>query len=107
MTKICSLRIYIGSALILLLCACGMVDPNARNSPPVATADHAFPEYGVVQSMELLPPTDGRSVNPVVGNVYRYSVRMDNGTYRTLVQADNGSIRVGDLVRLENGMLMR
>ncbi|MDO8412860.1 MAG: hypothetical protein Q7S51_03600 [Gallionellaceae bacterium] len=62
----------------------------------------------MVQSIELVQPNDGRSgVSPIAGNVYRFSVRMDNGTFRYLVQADNGNIRVGDLVRVENGILMR
>ncbi len=62
----------------------------------------------MVQSIELVQPGDGRiGMNPVVGNIYRFSVRMDNGIFRSLLQADNGSIRVGDLVRIENGILMR
>jgi len=40
-------------------------------------------------------------------SVYRFTVRMDDGSYQTLTQSTGGDFRVGDRVRLQNGALMR
>lgn len=41
------------------------------------------------------------------GNVYQLSVRLNNGTYQTLTQTTNNDIRVGDSVRIDNGVAQR
>lgn len=40
-------------------------------------------------------------------DAYRITVRMENGAYQTLTQSTNGDLRVGDRVRIENGVLQR
>ena len=41
------------------------------------------------------------------GNLYQLSVRLNNGSYQTLTQATNNDIRVGDSVRIDNGVAAR
>ena len=41
------------------------------------------------------------------GNVYQLSVRLNNGSYQTLTQTTNNDIRVGDSVRIDNGVAQR
>ena len=38
---------------------------------------------------------------------YAITIRMANGSYQTLTQASTGDLRVGDRVRLENGVFQR
>ncbi|HEX5843243.1 MAG TPA: glycine zipper 2TM domain-containing protein [Pseudomonas sp.] len=38
---------------------------------------------------------------------YNITIRMGNGAYQTLTQASTGGLRVGDRVRLENGVFQR
>ncbi len=40
-------------------------------------------------------------------NAYQLSVRLNNGTYQTLTQTTNNDIRVGDSVRIDNGVATR
>jgi outer membrane lipoprotein SlyB len=40
-------------------------------------------------------------------DVYRITVRMDNGSYQALTQNTNSGFRVGDRVRVDNGYLQR
>jgi outer membrane lipoprotein SlyB len=40
-------------------------------------------------------------------NAYRITVRMENGDYQTLIQPSIGDLRVGDRVRIDNGVLQR
>lgn len=40
-------------------------------------------------------------------NVYRFTIRMDSGSYQTLNQSTNAGFRVGDRVRIDNGSLQR
>ncbi|MDD2919477.1 glycine zipper 2TM domain-containing protein [Rhodoferax sp.] len=41
------------------------------------------------------------------GNVYQLSIRLNNGSYQTLTQTANNDIRVGDSVRIDNGVAQR
>lgn len=41
------------------------------------------------------------------GNVYQLSVRLNNGSYQTLTQTTSNDIRVGDSVRIDNGVATR
>lgn len=38
---------------------------------------------------------------------YKITVRMDDGSYQTLMQGTNTSLRVGDRVRIDNGSVQR
>jgi outer membrane lipoprotein SlyB len=40
-------------------------------------------------------------------DVYRLTVRMDSGSYQTLTQNTNTDFRVGDRVRIDNGVVAR
>jgi outer membrane lipoprotein SlyB len=40
-------------------------------------------------------------------DVYRFTLRMDNGAYQTLAQNTNTGFRVGDRVRIDNGVMQR
>lgn len=40
-------------------------------------------------------------------DVYRFSVRMENGSYQTLTLNTNAGFRVGDRVRIDNGVMQR
>ena len=41
------------------------------------------------------------------GDAYKFTIRMDNGSFQTLTQSTTANFRVGDRVRIENGVLMR
>lgn len=41
------------------------------------------------------------------GDVYKFTLRMDNGSYQTVTQSTTANFKVGDRVRLENGVLSR
>lgn len=40
-------------------------------------------------------------------DVYRVGIRMNNGAYQTLTQSENTNLRVGDRVRIDNGVARR
>lgn len=40
-------------------------------------------------------------------NAYRFTIRMDNGSYQTLMQSSTANLKVGDRVRIKNGVLTR
>lgn len=41
------------------------------------------------------------------GNVYQLTIRLNNGSYQTLTQTTHNDIRVGDSVRIDNGVAQR
>lgn len=40
-------------------------------------------------------------------DAYKVTVRMDSGSYQTVTQNNNAGLRVGDRVRVDNGMVQR
>lgn len=38
---------------------------------------------------------------------YRFTLRMENGSYQTLMQSSSADFRVGDRVRIDNGVMQR
>ncbi len=40
-------------------------------------------------------------------DVYKFSIRMDNGSYQSLTQSTSANFRVGDRVKIENGVMQR
>jgi len=38
---------------------------------------------------------------------YRFTARMENGSYQTLMLDTNADFRVGDRVRIDNGVMRR
>ena len=45
--------------------------------------------------------------NQTTTEAYRISIRMQDGSYQTVVQADSGNIRPGDRVQVSNGVARR
>lgn len=50
---------------------------------------------------------EGRQQQQQTADAYRFTIRMDNGSYQTFTQNTNSGFRVGDRVRIENGFLQR
>jgi len=40
-------------------------------------------------------------------DAYKFTIRMDNGAYQTLTQSTSADVRVGDRVKIENGVMQR
>lgn len=145
----------LGLIAILALGACST--PNAPpNTSNTGVTRSNNPQYGVVQSIELVKQDNsgivgsgigvgtivGAVVGGVVGNqvgggrgktaatvigaaggayaghelenrqqqkadAYKITVRMEDGAYQTLTQDTDTRLRVGDRVRIENGVLQR
>ena len=137
----------------------GCASTNTAPYPPhpnVASTGNAYSEYGIVQSIELVPQENngiggsgigvgtiaGAVIGGVLGNqigagrgnavatvagaaggayvghelenrqqqksdAYKITVRMEDGSYQTLIQSTNGGFRVGDRIRYKNGSLQR
>ena len=49
----------------------------------------------------------GRSTTPATNPVYRISIRTDQGAMRTYDVPATGELRIGDRVRVENGVIYR
>lgn len=143
------------AVLTLGACANPTPPPNAPNYG-VVRPDSRNPEYGVVQSIELVQQDSrntgstiglgtvagavvggivgnqvgsggGRTAATVIGaaggayvghelenrpqqqvvNMYKITVRMENGSYQTVMQSTAPDLRIGDHVVLENGVLQR
>lgn len=45
--------------------------------------------------------------NQTQADVYKFTIRMNDGSYQTLTQSTNDNIRVGDRVRIDNGVARR
>jgi len=45
--------------------------------------------------------------NQTQSDAYKITVRMNNGSYQTLMQSTSADIRVGDRVQIDNGMVRR
>ena len=143
---------------LLFLGACADMNPPAN---PVGNAypqpGGAYPQYGVVQSIDLVQQSgtgtqsgigigtlagavvggilgnqvgggNGNTAATVLGaaggayagheiernkqalqgsNAFRFTIRMNDGLYKTVTQTANTDIRVGDRVQIDNGMLRR
>jgi hypothetical protein len=105
-----------GVAATAMLAACGstvpLYGPSASGYPTTAPAPAPAPatapapapaslEYGRVTSMEFFPST--ATASPT----YRVSIRTDQGTMRAYDVPAPGDLRVGDRVRVENGVIYR
>lgn len=45
--------------------------------------------------------------NQQQADAYRFTIRLNNGSYQTVTQSTNPDIRVGDRVQIDNGVLRR
>ena len=50
---------------------------------------------------------DKRQQHPATADVYRFNIRMDNGSHQAFTQSANADIRVGDRVQIDNGVVRR
>jgi outer membrane lipoprotein SlyB len=50
---------------------------------------------------------DKRQQQPQTADLYRFSIRMDSGSYQTLTQNTVADLRVGDRVHIDNGVARR
>jgi outer membrane lipoprotein SlyB len=48
-----------------------------------------------------------RQQEPATADLYRFNVRMDNGSYQTLTQTTVADLRVDDRVQIGNGVARR
>ena len=110
---------------------------GTSNPEVVNSGNNAYAGYGVVQSIDLVQQgtagstgiggtgigigtiagaaggayvgheIDNRTQQQRTADVYRFTVRMDSGSYQTLTQNTNGGFRVGDRVRIDNGIVQR
>ena len=89
-------------AAAAMLAACGSTVPLYGPSVPgyPATAPASM-EYGRVTNMELLPST--ATTSPL----YRVRIQTDQGAMRVYDVPTTGGLRVGDRVRVENGVIHR
>jgi hypothetical protein len=95
-----------GVAAAAMLAACGssvpLYGPKAAGYPAAAPATAPVSlEYGRVTHMELL---QGGTAN---SRVYRVSIQTDQGATRVYDLPAPGDLRVGDRVRVENGVIHR
>lgn len=79
--------------------------------------------YGVVQAVEMIPRSQAAGSGAYSGSnqsggsgtatgasgdmVYRLTLRLDDGTVRSVTQESQPSIQAGDRVRLANGIMQR
>ena len=90
-----------------MLVACGSTVPlygpgSTAAYPATAPATAPVsPEYGRVTNMELFPST--ATTSPI----YRVSIQTDQGVMRVYDVPTTGGLRVGDRVRVENGLIYR
>lgn len=48
-----------------------------------------------------------RNQSGQAANAYKFTIRLNNGTYQTVTQASSADIRVGDRVQIDNGVVRR
>ena len=104
-----------GAALALLAAGCGS-DPY-YSDPYYASSSHSYYPYyrdrlvyerhvervhGRVTAIEVMR-SDGWTTRS--GDLYRVVVRDPQGAYQTYVMESLGSLRVGDLVRVDSGRI--
>jgi outer membrane lipoprotein SlyB len=92
----------LGAVSILALGACGTTGGpfgglgSSSTGAQTISAGSAYAGSGVVRAIEL-----------VGSDLYRFTIRMDNGSNQTLTNKSTAGYKVGDRVRIENGNLQR
>jgi hypothetical protein len=92
--------------------------PSRTVDKPGATVAQAAPDAATRRAAEATCPSCGRveAIRTVVvtggpdgakRTVYRVTVRMDDGSFRTLSQAAPPSVAVGEAVRISDGAVVR
>jgi hypothetical protein len=92
--------------------------PSRTADKPGATVAQAAPDSATRRPAESTCPSCGRveAIRTVVvtggpdgakRTVYRVTVRMDDGSFRTLSQAAPPSVAVGEAVRISDGAVVR
>jgi hypothetical protein len=86
----------LGVTTLLLLGACATGPARAR---PTGNTTY---QYGVVQSIALVEQQPGQP-----SGVYKFTLCTSDGAYQALTQINQVDIRVGDWVRVADGVLTR
>jgi hypothetical protein len=100
-------------ALVGVAAVVGLVSSRSADKPEAAPASGAeatprrpgCANCGTVETIRTVVvagPTDGTK-----RTVYRITVRMDDGSFRTLSQATPPSVAVGEAVRITDGAVVR
>lgn len=107
----------LAAAVLLGACAATNAAPARAGSTVDASPGYVFFAFGVVSTIDReWQDSNGAAVGADVGhaqegrqrhamNAYRITVRMDDGSQRTLRQAISAGFRVGDRVRVGDGAL--
>ncbi len=92
----------IGACVLLLLVACGTGTPLPRTSAQsgAGATSQLASGAGVVQAIDIVSVPQARQL-------YRISLRMDDGGVQTLLQASMPSLEVGERIRITNGVVER
>lgn len=96
----------------------GMDAASTMSTPGNTDAAATTPlvSYGIVQAIDPVAPQDvavgtiggaavGGTLSPGTGTVYRTTMRMDDGSTRSVIEQAQPAYHVGDRVRLSNGMV--
>jgi hypothetical protein len=101
-------------ALVGVAAVVGLVAPRSAEKLEAAKGPDAGPRRALgatcancgtveaIRTVMVAGPTDGTK-----RTVYRITVRMDDGSFRTLSQATPPSVAVGEAVRITDGAVVR
>jgi hypothetical protein len=83
----------------------GVVSAKPTEAAPGRAGNAACASCGTVEAIRTVVVVG--AADGVRRTVYRITVRMDDGSFRTLSQASPPSVAVGEAVRITDGAVMR
>ena len=94
--------LFIGACALLLLVACGTGTslPGAPSHSGAGTTSQLTSGEGVVHSIDIVTMPQARQL-------YRISLRMDDGRSQSMLQSSIPSLEIGDRIRINNGVIER
>lgn len=113
-----SASIVVTSIGMMLLVACETRSPGyssgtavpAANYPSASETPNLASGFGIVEAIDQVAKQGSGEtgvVRTLAEKMYRISLRMDNGTVQTLLQELAPVLRIGDRVRISNGIIER
>lgn len=113
-----SASIAMTSLAMLLLTACETRSPGdssrtavpAANYPSASETPYLASGFGTVEAIDQVARQgsgDTGVVRTLAEKMFRISLRMDNGSVQTLLQELAPVLRIGDRVRISNGIIER